>query len=444
MLSDRLAQLLTGYIDGELSPRKERAVQKLLRHSSEARELLRQLEQDSREVQLLSRKRCEVDLAGKVMRTISERQLTIKPRPAAVRRFSMPAWIGYAAAAAVLVAVFYGSYQFSLALHGNKGTDVVRNQHTPVNPPAIGNKNQPNQPEVVPPERLVIDRPSPEIGPRIPDQPIPPRVNQPDPEQPIVKNTLPDQPMVPEPPTVEVVQAPEPMDLGRPRSKLEVFEAPGNLKTDFVVRALRDLDNEATQLELLRELHDGSSHRIELVSMAPTISFEKLERAFNEHGIGFTIDKLCLYRLQNPYWQTHFAVYLENVKPEEVVSLMTRLGQVDRKVEGMVLPFNELAHNQLSNLLGVDPTKLDPPKPAKIDIREPISKATLKQLRTAPPRPQANGVPVITRHALVVPCNPVHPNPSASREIKLFMERRTKSEPGTVQVLFLIRNVVGS
>lgn len=433
MFSDRLAQLLTGYIDGELSARKVRSVQRLLRRSPEARELLHQLEQDSRELQLLSRKTCEVDMASQVVRTINERQLKIKPRPVVARKFRMPAWVGYAAAAAVLVAVFYGSFQFSLNVHENKGSNVARNQDN-APPIVIGEKQQPAP---LPPERIA-HQPTPQPEPEKP-QPTP--MPQPEPERPVVVQG-PVQPPI-EPPTVEVVANPEPMDLGRPRSKMEVFEVVGNLNivSDLT---LRDLEQEGKQVELLQNLHKASSHRFELFSLGTGISFDQLEHTFNQFGIGFTIDKLCLYRMQNPYWQTDFAVYLENVKPEEAVALMTQLGQADRKLQGLVLPFSNDDHKELSRLLGIDPTKLDAPKPVKIDVREPISNATLKQLRNPPPRPQANGRPLLNRHALVVPCNPVHPNPSASREIKLFMDRRAKQEPGTVQLLFVIRGVSGS
>jgi hypothetical protein len=339
----------------------------------------------------------------------------------------------------VLVAVFYGSYQFSLNVHDNKG-NVARNQD-PSQPPVVAEKKQPER--QLPPDNVIVHQPQPE-----PEKPAPPIVRnpkQPEPEKPVVVQG-PVQPPTEskshfEPPTVEVAVTPEPMDLGRPRSKMEVFEAPGNLKISFDL-ALRDLEIDAKQLDLLQELHRSSSHRFELFSLGTGVSFDQIEDTFNRFGIGFTIDKQCLYRMQTPHWRTDFAVYVENIKPEEAVALLTQLGQVDRKLQGLVLPFSQDDHKELSRLLGVHPTKLD--APIKPDPREPISNVTIKQLLNPPPRPQSNGKPLLTRHALVLPCNPVHSNPSASREIKQFMDRRGKIEPGTVQLLFVIRGVSGS
>ena len=57
MLPDRDRQLLSAFVDGELSSRQRRHVERLLRRSGEARTLLRRLQEDARELRHLPRPR---------------------------------------------------------------------------------------------------------------------------------------------------------------------------------------------------------------------------------------------------------------------------------------------------------------------------------------------------------------------------------------------------
>ena len=61
MLLDRYRQLLTAYVDGELSSRQRRHVVRLLHRSAEARRLLRQLEADAKSLRDLPRPALSVD-----------------------------------------------------------------------------------------------------------------------------------------------------------------------------------------------------------------------------------------------------------------------------------------------------------------------------------------------------------------------------------------------
>src|SRR5262245_16025014 len=111
MLSERDLQLLTASVDGELSPRQRRHVERLLKRSPEARAFLRQLQADSRQLIELPRVSAPPDLAGSVMAAVGRvkrRPAAARPRPVPARTF--PAWTGWAAAAAVLVAVSVGSF----------------------------------------------------------------------------------------------------------------------------------------------------------------------------------------------------------------------------------------------------------------------------------------------------------------------------------------------
>ena len=112
MLHERYRELLTAYVDGELSTRQRRYALRLLRRSVEAHKLLQRLQTDSRELRDLPRPRLDRDLSGAVLRKIAA-----AGRPAPVRRIRRiapvhvyPTWMGAAAAAAVLLVVGTASY----------------------------------------------------------------------------------------------------------------------------------------------------------------------------------------------------------------------------------------------------------------------------------------------------------------------------------------------
>ncbi len=118
MLPERITQLLTSYIDGELSTRQRRQVTRLLRKSPEARKLLTEMEQDSIILRRLPRKKMKQDLSQTLPGTIKVRGLELpppkapteslkRPRPAGV-----PSWLVAGMALALLCGVGYGSYVF--------------------------------------------------------------------------------------------------------------------------------------------------------------------------------------------------------------------------------------------------------------------------------------------------------------------------------------------
>src|SRR5262249_20308910 len=111
MLPDQLYQLLTAYVDGELSSRQCRAVLRLLRKSPEARTLLRQLQNDAQAARGLPRLHLPGDFSRRVLQAIGERGL----KPAQPARPATPPpspWLGWAAAAAVFLAVCTASFLF--------------------------------------------------------------------------------------------------------------------------------------------------------------------------------------------------------------------------------------------------------------------------------------------------------------------------------------------
>jgi hypothetical protein len=108
----------------------------------------------------------------------------------------------------------------------------------------------------------------------------------------------------------------------------------------------------------------------------------------------------------------------------------------------------------LAALLGVDPLQSVPAKPKTplgVDIRQPIANGTVAQVSQSlagqgTPRPEP-GKPVTVkpaeRLALLLPYAPVRTKPAASKEIKQFLDSRKEGQPGTVQMLLVLRGSNG-
>jgi hypothetical protein len=139
MLSDRFSQLLTAYVDGELSPKRRKAVERLLSKSRQARALFRKLEKDSQRLRALPAATAP-DLAGPVLGAIHRQGLHPAPEsvPAAAAAATPPAfptWAGLAIAASVLLAVATASYlYFSQGRPGTQPESEIAQPKDPAGP----------------------------------------------------------------------------------------------------------------------------------------------------------------------------------------------------------------------------------------------------------------------------------------------------------------------
>src|SRR5580698_4865688 len=97
MLSDEITQLLTAYVDGELSQRQRKTVMRILHKSSEARELLRQLQENAHKIKQLPRRKVEPSLVDAVMQAIAEQKA--QPKQPAALRGARRRWLPYVTAA---------------------------------------------------------------------------------------------------------------------------------------------------------------------------------------------------------------------------------------------------------------------------------------------------------------------------------------------------------
>jgi hypothetical protein len=138
MLSDHERELLTAFLDGQLGARQHKAALRLLHRSSEARELLRQLQEDAHALRGLPRQTLPADFAAQVMRVAAERGLRPGGSRPVPRPQGIPTWAGLAAAAAVLLAVTAGSYlYFSGTQTPPEGVRLARPERVPL-PAEVG------------------------------------------------------------------------------------------------------------------------------------------------------------------------------------------------------------------------------------------------------------------------------------------------------------------
>jgi hypothetical protein len=443
MLPDRYRQLLTAYVDGELTSRQRRHVRRLLEQSPEARRLLRDLEQDAKTLFGLPRPRLDADLAPAVLRAIRERRLS--PRRPDVSSRELPAWGGLAAAAAVLLALGLGSYLFFSASLDNGTPPVVAESRAVPKPPK-------RAPDPVAPVEVAEDT--------HPATPEPGRREKPDehpapPPAPVARG--PAKPPAPPPPSPRPEVPKEETVL---TDRMEMF------KIDRVDLALpitlkvHNLDREPVRRELLAELRKDTNFRLELPCRNGTRGFERLQAAFKAATIPLVIEQTAQGRLKMPHFPTNYVVYLEDFRPEELADLLRQAGAEDKKVAALkpldaqfdrlvLTRMTPLDHKELSVLMGVDPTQVGLLAPAGAlgtDPRQPFPDKTARQVGATlagqgpPPRPEA-GKPSARRNdnpALVLAYNPVRPNPG-SPEVKRFLEARKPARPGTLRVLLVLR-----
>jgi len=130
MLPQRETQLLTAYVDGELSGHDRQAVAHLLEQSTEARQLLKDLQENQRRVRDLPARKLDVAFAGEVVHAIESQRAS--PRPAPRRRF--PAWTRYAMAASLLAVVAGGTTYLATRQPKTSDEPVIADHKKPTPP----------------------------------------------------------------------------------------------------------------------------------------------------------------------------------------------------------------------------------------------------------------------------------------------------------------------
>jgi hypothetical protein len=436
MLSDRMRQLLTAYVDGELPPRHREAATRLLEHSAEARAFVKHLEADSAALRRLPRRLLQPEFTEKVLRAIhnSGSHVASPPKVARLTKAPVyPAWIGLASAAAVLFVVGVGSALYYYAVSSKNDREMVAKNDEPV-------RDQTSVPApIVGPESIrpafPRSRTTPESEPSSTDKNDPPTIEE---KGPILEFTA-DSNIATESPPVR---------------RLEVFNQLEEVKLALSLN-LRDLDQVRLQERLRDKLKEDTAFQLDVSCPASAKGLDRLEKVFHAKGVKILVDRAAQTRWQKGL-KTHYAFYSEGLTADDVTGILLALGEDDQKADPKQR-FNKIVINHLTpanrgelcTLLGVDPrAKPAKPKgPLGVDITQPLSKKTEEQVADAlagkgPPRPQ-NGKTTPPkspeRVALVLSYNPVRISPAGSKEIKQFLAGHTAPRPGAIQLLLVLR-----
>jgi hypothetical protein len=287
-------------VDGELSATQRAAVARLLQQSSEARELVRQLQENAHRLRELPRRRLEPDFADTILQAIADRQIgPVRPRAVARRRW-VPAFA--ASAAAVLLIALFGGLYFYAELLDRGGTE-------------------PN--DVPPMAKLPIDKPAPLVPQSHTPNPLIAR---------LVEGVY------------SQYAAPIPPERGVTVAFADLTHDPG---------AAGRVD---------AELRKGPAVDLDVRVRDSARAVERLKAGLQGQGIKLLIDPTSAAALKAASRNAEYWLYAENVRPDELNRLLKQLATADAKApfdKLAVTALGETEHRQVVALLGVDPDKLN-------------------------------------------------------------------------------------
>jgi hypothetical protein len=348
-----------------------------------------------------------------------------------------------AAAAAVLLLVGLGSFLHYSRSSGRQ--DLARRQHRPGVAPGQHSPTEkgvaqvtPDREEptplppdpVVPPEYTIVKRP----GGKTPEKP----------ERPAPKKQGPETPQGPVY-TSGDKETPEPIDQGL---------VPSFSPATF--HKIHELDQARPAAQLRERLATFGAWRIEMPARETARAFDRIKAAFQARKIPLLIEPSAAHRLGKPQFKHDFAIFLENVTPQDLVALLGVVGQTDRaapagktssesRFNGLIV-VKEIERPdviELTELMGADPINVRPKttiRVPRIDIRRPLPEATEADVAAAlvgkgVPRPTAslpeNGGVVLSLSGA----------PARSPRLKQFLENRKPALVNTLQVLLVLRTV---
>lgn len=431
MTPANLRELLTAAVDGELTPAERKAARRLLRESDAARVLYAELKTDATRLKKLPRVAAPADLADNVLSVINDRAMSPTPLPPSrtpPRRFNwgwLPIWANVATAAGMLIVISLGSYLYfaasqQWAVHQNLGTAKLpagQSGDAFTGSPAVADVRPPVPVKVAdrdpPEEHLVVGpRVTPEIGPS-PREVLGPHIHTgPVPDlMPEIESFLPD------------------------KIRLSQLFGMDELADDADGR--KKLANAVKKDELIR---------LDLFCQATPKALEQVVAALKARGVTAVTDAFAQERIRKNNL-TELMIFTEALTPAEVAQLMTDLGADDKKSGAgqfdtlVVAPFLGEDLVKLGKLLGVPNVTSKLPKTTDgSDIRKPLPEGTAQHVaNTLSGMNRSAAPPKAGRMAVVVAYSPVNGNPTASREIKQFLERRGERKPDAKPLMLVLK-----
>jgi hypothetical protein len=440
MLPDSDAQLLTAYVDGEVSARQRKAVMRLLRRSPEARKLLRDLQDDARALRELPRPQLAPEFADSVLHAITRSGLR-PPRPSVRPQAAVPLWKVLSVAAAVLVAVGVSSYlYFSGLLAGDRSTPVARHDNKGKEKDKPGKDGLPTPP---PDPDTVVKKPPEKPGPGSKDK---------DKSETVVRH--PDKNPKPVQPDKTPVEKPADL-LTAPTDGLGRI-VPDRVEVSLpALFRLQRLNEESHRKDLQRELVRHEALYLEVLCRDGTQALPRAQAVLKASGIDLSLDPGTQVYQKKPGLRSHYLLFLEDVTPAELGRILEQLGQdKPAKAPGpfavpnanlVLLQLTPDHRKKLSLYLGADPRPIPlPTGKFGVDLRKPLAEQTADQVlgkfgsRPASGKSATKGP---QRQAVALAYNGVPPR-AQSPEVKRFLASRKPARKGTLQVMLVLRTRV--
>jgi hypothetical protein len=429
-LSDRDYQLLTAYVDGELSARQRRMVLRLLRRLPSARTLLRHLEQDSQELRSLTRFKLPADFSDRVVQTLAMPNVARPASPAIGRPGGLPAWFAYAAAAVLLISV--GVLAFTIFARGMKPAYDSQSVD-------VASHDRSEEEGVLAGAGSMTKDSSSDSGPA--DEGLPP----------VAINLRAELQKLPADPPLSDDRMRKDFGAASTDRRMEVFS--NKEQVDVLHRTINNVRGLDAK-DILSKLKQERSVRVDFACKNGTMACERLKGVVASAGISLITEQVAEYRLKHPKLDTNYVLYLEDLTPEELARILESLGREDQRADssksgegqfsGLVLGrMTEADSKELKGLLGSYGKLLHVHLATgsgsqDLDPKKSLSTATPQEILNAPPRPEGSkSSGKSERLGLILPYNPVRPQRS-SPEVRKFIESRKAPRPDTLQVLLVL------
>jgi hypothetical protein len=419
-MHQRFYELLTAYVDGELTNRQRKAVTRLLKKSPDARKLLDQLQDDASALRDLPRPELDRDLSAEVMARIRERRLQPIRRRQSPAPATPPAWRGLAIAASLLLAIGALSYVYFTytepaagVAEGDKKSSPIKNANTVASKDRGSALDKDKIPEPVDPIDNVVD---PDKGMSVVDA-------QPNKSQPAVDGSKGDN-----------------SKLGSPG--LPVFD-PTKVEVPFlpVVINLHELDKDESAAPFHDVLKKSTAFRLEVPCVDSHKGLDRLQKVLRANGFETIVDSVARDRAKIKA-RTNYVAYAENLTRDELFRLMKQLGIEERQSDGQLrdLVVTKLGKDDYKELSKWLSTEIMHPKsagPLSVDPRKSVADGTadkvLDKLNSKSPAKREQ------HFALIAAPNA---NPG-SAEVKRFLGLRKPVKPDSIQIMLVLRSPNG-
>jgi len=390
MLSEQQCELITAFLDGELDRRERKLALRLLRHSGEARALLQRLQEDAHHLQLLPQRKLPADFSQTVLGVMRARGLQPKrPAKLPLRPRMIPAWLGVAAAAAVLLCVGTGSFLAFDALF--------------------------------PPTKLV--------------SPVVELPKEKEAEEPGLKQN-PVNPLIPNFAAGALAEFARPVEVQLALQDLRQPQAMGRLTEEL----RRDT---SYQVNVSVRNHGQTVQRLQTVMQKQGIQVfmdssvqNQIRKPQPKQPVSFVLYTENLQAEEVAGW-------LEQLGKDEPATPSS--AQHNGSV--LLAPLSTKQRTYMSQMLGVSVKALAPPeRQGRIELPMPVHMEPdgdkKPEVKKGQGTPKVKQTPTKNRFAVVLAVTPgANVNPMASRAVKDFLAKRQAQRPGTLQVMVVVNQL---